>query len=60
MGFTLTNADLYVFSHKDGAIIDLYVDDLIILILRGRLRIMADIKNKLSSHFKIKQLNTIK
>ena len=60
MGFTLINADPYVFSHKDGAIIGLYVDDLIILVLRGRLRIMANIKDKLSSHFKIKQLGAIK
>ena len=60
MGFTPINADPYIFSRENGAIISLYVDDLIILVLKGRLRIMADIKDKLSSHFKIKQLGAIK
>jgi hypothetical protein len=60
MGFTLTNADLCVFTRKNGAMIGLYIDNLIILVLKGHLRIMAGIKDELSLYFKIKQLGAIK
>jgi hypothetical protein len=40
--------------------ISLYIDNLIILVPKEHLRIIAGIKNKLSLYFKIKQLSTIK
>jgi len=60
MGFRPTHADPCVFVRKDGAIIGLYVDDLIILTLNGHLQTMVDIKDSLSSAFKIKELGSIK
>ena len=61
MGFKPINADPCVFIRKsDNAIIRLYVDDLIILTLKDYLQLMADIKDELSSFFKIKKLDAIK
>jgi hypothetical protein len=40
--------------------IGLYVNNLIILVLKEYLRIMSNIKNELSLYFKIKQLGAIK
>ena len=61
MGFKPINADPCVFIRKsDNAIIGLYVDDLIILTPKDHLQSMADIKDELSSFFKIKELGAIK
>ena len=60
MGFSPILADPYVFIRKNEAIIGLYVDDLIILILKRHLKEMINIKKQLSSYFKIKKLDLIK
>ena len=60
IGFKSINSDPCVFIHKNGAIIGLYVDDLVILTPKGNLQAMVDIKDSLSFAFKIKELGAIK
>ena len=60
MRFSSILVDSYVFIRKNGVIIGLYVDDLIILIFKRHLKKMIDIKKQLSSFFKIKELDLIK
>ena len=48
-----------MFIRDDGAIIGVYVDDLIILMSKGQHNMIRDIKKDLKAEFKIKELGNV-
>lgn len=59
VGFTPLEFDSCVFIRKDGAIIGVYVDDLLLLTPRGKQQMLNQIKAELSQQFKIKELGPV-
>jgi hypothetical protein len=59
MGFRQVPTDPCVFIRDDGAIIGVYVDDLLILTPKGKTRILQRIKDDLRREVKIKELGKV-